>query len=218
MIWNQQHEPLAESTRKQWGTNKQDAIFDDSGKRLRSSTTDDPSAGAPMRDVWDISIIAPRARERVGYPTQKPLRLLDRIVRASTNPGDMVLDPFAGCATTCVSAENLGRDWIGIDLSDKAGELVMQRLAAGASAVRRTDITLRSDLPRRNDLGPLPRYNSPENRAALYGQQAGYCAGCGTHFELRNLETDHIISRARGGNRSHRQSAVALWELQSDQG
>ena len=60
-----------------------------------------------MRDVWTVKIIAPVAKERIGYPTQKPLKLLDRIIGASSNPGDMVLDPFAGCATACVSAETL---------------------------------------------------------------------------------------------------------------
>ena len=56
-----------------------------------------------------------------------------------------------------------------------------------------------TDIPQRTDIGTLPRYNAPENRATLYGLQAGDCAGCGTHFELRNLEVDHIIARARGG-------------------
>ena len=195
--WNQQYEPLADSTLRQWGENKQDAVFDESGKRLRSSTTDDPSAGAPMRDVWDISIIAPRARERVGYPTQKPLALLSRIIEASSNAGDLVLDPFCGCATTLVAADRLDRQWVGIDLSEKAAELVVQRVEADQGLWR--NIVHRTDIPQRTDIGQLPPYNSPENRAGLYGQQAGYCAGCGTHFELRNLETDHIIARARGG-------------------
>ena len=73
--------------------------------------------GVPENDVWQIPFVAPSAKERVGYPTQKPLALLDRIIKASSNAGDVVLDPFAGCATACVSAETLGRKWIGIDLS-----------------------------------------------------------------------------------------------------
>ena len=68
--------------------------------------------------------------ERVGYPTQKPLALLDLIIKASSNPGDVVLDPFCGCATACVSAETLGRQWLGIDLSPVAATLVEQRLRA----------------------------------------------------------------------------------------
>lgn len=66
--------------------------------------------------------------ERTGYPTQKPLALLERIIRASSNAGDLVLDPFCGCATTCIAAERLGRQWIGIDVSHKAFEIVKERL------------------------------------------------------------------------------------------
>ena len=72
--------------------------------------------------------IAPSAKERLGYPTQKPIKLLERIVKASSNEGDIVLDPFCGCATTCVVAETLGRKWVGIDVSHKAYELVKKRL------------------------------------------------------------------------------------------
>ena len=78
----------------------------------------DEMPGVPLQDVWaDIGPIGAAAKERIGYPTQKPLALLDRIIKASSNPGDVVLDPFAGCATACVSAETLERQWIGIDLS-----------------------------------------------------------------------------------------------------
>ena len=66
--------------------------------------------------------------ERLGYPTQKPLKLLERIIKASSNEGDVVLDPFCGCATTCVAAERLNRQWVGIDISIKAYELVKKRL------------------------------------------------------------------------------------------
>ena len=155
--------------------------------------------GKHPEDWWLIQPIMPSSKERLGYPTQKPLALLNQIIKASSSPGDVVLDPFCGCATTCVAAENLGRQWVGIDLSPKAGELVMQRLAAGDSAVRRDDTTLRSDIPKRTDLGPLPRYNSPQVKEQLYGQQGGFCAHCQEHFQPRHLEVDHIIARARGG-------------------
>jgi len=68
------------------------------------------------------------SKERTGYPTQKPLKLLKRIIKACSNEGDIVLDPFCGCATTCVAAETLGRHWVGIDISEKAYELVVSRL------------------------------------------------------------------------------------------
>ena len=74
--------------------------------------------GAVVGNVWaDILPIAAHSKESTKYPTQKPLALLDRIIRASSNEGDMVLDPFCGCATACVAAEHLQREWIGIDLS-----------------------------------------------------------------------------------------------------
>ena len=90
------------------------------GKVIEDWWTDIPAAGH-----------MPRA-ERTGYPTQKPLALYRRIIEASSNPGDMVLDPFCGCATTCVAAEQLGRQWIGIDLSPKARNITLDRLAKEA--------------------------------------------------------------------------------------
>ena len=80
-------------------------------------------------DIWnDINMLNPVAKERLGYPTQKPLALYERIIEASSNEKDMVLDPFAGCATTLVAAERLNRQWVGIDIWDKAHETVIQRL------------------------------------------------------------------------------------------
>ena len=84
--------------------------------------------GVKSGDVFPISFIHPSAKERTGYPTQKPLALLERIIKASSNEGDIVLDPFCGCATTCVASEKLNRQWIGIDVSVKAYDLVRERL------------------------------------------------------------------------------------------
>ncbi len=88
--------------------------------------------GKPLDDVWDIPAIAPTSRERVGYPTQKPLALLKRIIALASNAGDLVLDPFCGSGTTLVAAQALGRQWIGIDANLKAIALARARLAAGA--------------------------------------------------------------------------------------
>ena len=153
--------------------------------------------GVAENDVWHIPFVAPSAKERIGYPTQKPIALLDQIIKASTNPGDVVCDPFCGCATACIAAEGLGRKWVGIDISPKAAELVRRRM--------RDELGLfyegahRTDIPTRTDLGKLPRYNSLENRKRLYGEQAGHCAGCAGHFEARHLEVDHIIALKKGG-------------------
>ena len=89
-----------------------------------------------MGDTWfDIpdAMHMPK-KERTGYPTQKPLSLLSRIIEASTNTGDVVFDPFCGCATTCVAADALGREWIGIDISEKAYQLVNIRLRENQGA------------------------------------------------------------------------------------
>ena len=149
-------------------------------------------------DWWiGINSIQSQSSERVGYPTQKPLVLLDRIIKASSNAGDVVLDPFAGCATACVSAESLRRQWVGIDISSKAAELVRQRMRDQLGMFYQG--AHRTDVPSRTDIGKLPRYNSPENRKRLYGEQGGNCAGCSTHFEPRHFHVDHIIAWAKGG-------------------
>lgn len=84
--------------------------------------------GVPMSDVWDIPFLNPKAKERVGYPTQKPIELLERIIRISTDEGDTVLDPFCGSGTTLVAAELTNRKGIGIDISYEAVELTKRRL------------------------------------------------------------------------------------------
>ena len=89
----------------------------------------DDSAGRPMTDVWtDIFPINSQARERLGYPTQKPQALLERIIQASSNPGDVVLDPFCGCGTAVAAAHRLDRQWIGIDVTHLAVALMKNRL------------------------------------------------------------------------------------------
>ena len=89
----------------------------------------DEQEGWPLDDVWsDIAPINSQAQERLGYPTQKPIALLDRIIAASSHPGDLVLDPFCGCGTTIDAVEKLGRKWIGIDITQLATSLIKNRL------------------------------------------------------------------------------------------
>ena len=89
----------------------------------------DEQKGKTLNNIWtDIPNLTAKSKERIGYPTQKPLALLERIIRASSNTTDIVLDPFCGCATTCIAAERLQRRWIGIDLSPKSFELAQMRL------------------------------------------------------------------------------------------
>ena len=80
------------------------------------------------RDVWDIAALRGNQPENAGYPTQKPLALYERIVKASSNLGGVVLDPFCGSATTMVAAERLGRQWVGIDICDEACKIALERL------------------------------------------------------------------------------------------
>lgn len=102
---------------------------DSKDKRPQLKRYLDEMPGALLGTVWtDIDPINPRAQERLGYPTQKPLALLERIISASSNPGDVVLDPFCGCGTAIAAAQKLGRQWIGIDITNLAIALMKYRL------------------------------------------------------------------------------------------
>ena len=157
------------------------------------------SPGNAIQDmIWDIRPISSRARERVGYPTQKPLALLDRIIRASSNEGDMVLDPFAGCATACVASERLDRQWVGIDISEKAAELVQVRIRKEVNLLHNFKPILRSDIPKRTDQGELPSYRTHKHQ--LFGKQEGLCGGCKVFFPFRNFTVDHMVPQSKGGS------------------
>jgi len=137
----QHYEDLAPSTLKTWGKGKQRAVFDDTGRRRRSSTETKESPGVPLGDVWDIPILAPVAKERTGYPTQKPEALLSRVVGTCSLPGDWVLDPYAGSGTTVAVAARMGRRAVGIDASPAAigvsrGRLQQAGLAFSEYATR----------------------------------------------------------------------------------
>ena len=108
-------------------------------------------------DVMYVPIIKGNSSERTGYPTQKPLELLYRIIESSTNEGGVVLDPFCGCATACVAAEQLGRQWAGIDLSPLAAELVKRRLREQLGLFY--DVAHRADVPERTDKDQAVRYS-----------------------------------------------------------
>jgi len=165
----------------------------------------DESPGVPLSTVWsDIMQLSSRRgwfpstnKEETGYPTQKPIALLRRIIKSSSNKNQVVLDPFCGCATACIAAELEHRQWIGIDISEKAADLVRDRMIREVGlffkGVHRTDI------PTRTDLSIVLKYNDKKNKAMLYGEQGGYCNGCEGHFELRNFHVDHIIPRSKGG-------------------
>ncbi len=168
-------------------------------------------AGKPLDNNWtDIPRVLGEAR--TDYPTQKPLALLERIIKASSNEGDVVLDPFCGCATTCIAAERLKRQWVGIDVSKKAFDLVQERLieeVIGIDAVGNQDmlkrdnaVILREDIPQRTDITDIDlsyRSNKVETKHTLYDRQEGVCSGCKLKFEYRHFEIDHIVPVSKGG-------------------
>jgi site-specific DNA-methyltransferase (adenine-specific) len=111
----------------------------------------DEQEGTPVDSIWsDIPPIQPHTGESLGYPTQKPLALLDRIIRASSNQGDVVLDAFCGCGTTLVAAQMLKRKWIGIDISPTACHVMGDRLAKACNLREGKDFWLR-DIPKTAD-------------------------------------------------------------------
>ena len=173
------------------------------GAMIADALTDEVREGylakGKVPETWwtKFSPVGRRASERTGYPTQKPLALLRRVIDASSNPNDMVLDPFCGCATACIAAEQRGRRWAGIDIAPKAADLVRSRMEDELGLFFNGDH--RTDVPQRTDLGRVIRYNDARNKRHLYGEQGGYCNGCEEHFELRHFHVDHIVSRAKGG-------------------
>ena len=161
--------------------------------------------GKLVEDFWtDIYPVNSMAKERTGYPTQKPIPLLERIIKASSDEGGLVLDPFCGCATTCVAAERLGRHWIGIDIASHAANLVKKRLteetAQGKLGEKVPDVHHldfnKDECPMRTDLGEK---RSKGIKKILYGQQEGRCKLCRRHFEVQYFHLDHIIPKAKGG-------------------
>ena len=190
---------------------KENRVFTTKTGKLRRKQYLDEMQGAQLDTVWDIPVINSQSKERTGYPTQKPLALLERIIKASSNKGDLVLDPFCGCATTCHAAEILGRQWIGIDFAEEAAKLVVDRLQKESDKQLKSrfadikhivikgkqNLPARTDLPKRTDNAIL--------KPRLYKIQNGKCAApCGENGEGRALpidamDFDHIIAQSRGG-------------------
>ena len=146
---------------------------------------------------WDdiTPLLSPTMKERTGYPTQKPLALLHRIIKASSNEGDVVFDPFCGCATACVASQQLNRKWIGCDIEEKAADILVERLSDDAGMF--SDFIHVTTPPQRTDVEKIEPTIPIKER--LYGEQNGACHGCFNEFESRNLEIDHIVPKSKGG-------------------
>ena len=123
--FNQLYMPRTASTQKRFGNAKIVSGFNERGLRLPSTTEGEVSRGVRQDDVWPIGRVPPIQQI---YPTQKPLKLLERIILTSSKEGDVVFDPFCGCGTTVHAAQNLGRRWIGVDICVNACKVIEQRL------------------------------------------------------------------------------------------
>lgn len=160
--------------------------------------------GVPIEDTWnsnnadslDSIMIKSFSKEKLGYPTQKPLDLLRRIIRASSNPGDVVLDPFCGCGTACHAAEELGRDWVGIDITALALPVLRGRFQASALGAQFSVTGMPASL---QDWGILAADNPLEfERAAL-----SLIEGCRPYQERRgggDTGIDGLLPLAVGRN------------------
>ncbi len=189
---------------------------DDKGRRCRIRVDAGkrryyyPEEGMTPNDWWkDIPSLNSVAKERTGWPTQKPLALLERIIKASSNEGDIILDPFCGCATACVAAEQLNRQWIGMDISPSAEDITKLRLEEIVDKESNlfspfTDVIIQTQPPVRTDrieqVPPhkqLPKAHTYKHE--IYGKQEGKCVGCNYSIPFRNITIDHIVPISKGG-------------------
>ena len=128
--------------------------LDEQGRIYTNSTVPrlkrylDELPGQAVHSVWtDIPPINSQAKERLGYPTQKPLALMERIIQASCPPDGVVFDPFCGCGTTLHAAESLGMKWVGVDISSFATGLVRDRIVKAFDQLNKADISIRGEIP-----------------------------------------------------------------------
>ena len=181
----------------------------------------DENPGQKAQSIWtDIKRLGNTAKERLGYPTQKPLALMERIIKASSNPGDTVLDPFCGCGTTAHAAESLGRKWIGIDISRFSTGLVQRRVVDNFGYLNRDDIAIHGtpenpaqarDLAQADKfefekwvcgaMGANGMYKNPGERGADGGVdgvvELPVIRQVGSKFES---QTEYVIIQVKGGN------------------
>ncbi|MBE8159129.1 MAG: hypothetical protein HAW59_07110, partial [Betaproteobacteria bacterium] len=186
-----------------------------SGYRKKHYLSD--SKGKIVSDIWidnDVNPIQGNANEKTGWSTQKPNALLRRIIKASSDAGDLVLDPFCGCATACVVAENLGCSWVGIDIDPECETIMKERCAGESSEMGRKKVEDRSilqwknvevinarkaaNLPRRKDIKEINK-NDPAIKASFFRRQDGKCGLCKKPTRITLLEYDRVIPGIRGG-------------------
>jgi DNA modification methylase len=168
----------------------------------------DEAKGAPAQALWDdIPAINSQAQERLGYPTQKPLALLERIISASSNPGDVVLDPFCGCGTAIHAAEKLGRRWIGIDITHLAISLIERRMKEAFPDARFTVEGTPKDLASALDLARRDKYQfqwwavAMVEGVPLDGKKKGADGGIDglIYFKPDGKRTEKALVSVKGG-------------------
>ncbi|MCL4764748.1 MAG: site-specific DNA-methyltransferase [Hyphomicrobiaceae bacterium] len=168
----------------------------------------DEMPGVPIQDIWtDVAPIGAQAQERLGYPTQKPVALLERILSASSNPGDVVLDPFCGCGTTIHAAEKLGRQWIGIDITHLAISLIEKRIKDAFPGIGFTVHGAPKDLEGARDLSNRDKYQfqwwavSLVDAVPFGGKKKGADGGIDGHIFFRSgaKTVEKAIVSVKGG-------------------
>ncbi len=188
-------------------------IPEDPSKRIQRKRYLDELAGETVDSLWDdIPPINSMAKERLGYPTQKPVALLERIIQANSNPGDIVLDPFCGCGTAVHAAQKLDRQWIGIDLTHLAIALIEKRLKDAFPGIQFTVEGTPKDLDGARDLANRDKYQfqwwacSLVNAQPYKGKQKGADSGIDGQIFFTDLEKGKpiikkiIVSVKGGGN------------------
>lgn len=155
------------------------------------------SKGARVGNLWlDPTALPSNSKERTGWPTQKPVELYRRIIRASSNRGDMVFDPFAGCSTTLVAARDEVRQWSGCDIDKKAAAILRKRLEQ--PELHGPGATVEPNLPTRTDIKTI---SDKALRRKLWRDQQGLCANryCDSTLREVDMVLDHRIPKSRGG-------------------
>jgi len=179
----------------------------DKNGRIQRKRFLDELKGKPVQSLCDIEPIGAQAGERLGYPTQKPLALLERVINSSSNPGDLVLDPFCGCGTAVHAAQKLGRDWIGIDITHLAISLIEKRLKSAFPSITYEVFGTPKDFDGAKDLAERNKYEFQWWACALVNAQPykGKKKGADTgidgiiYFQDDKGEAKKIIVSVKGG-------------------
>jgi hypothetical protein len=182
----------------------------------------DEMRGVPLQDLWtDITPIIAGTAERLGYPTQKPVALLERIIAASSNEGDLVLDPFCGCGTTVHAAEKLNRRWIGIDVTHLAIGLVKRRLTEAFPLAQFEIVGVPKDLGGAHDLAQRDKHEFQKWALSMIeaqpfrGGKKGADSGIDglLYFKPDGRTTEKAIVEVKGGENVSPQWVRALGQV-----